>query len=173
MLRRKRKAQSEGNKNLLATICIDLGDYYLKTGHYASAIEEFITVADVYKETGRMVEYGSANRMIGEAYMQIREFDKALEYQQIHLGKIHAVSEFVSCILILLDVAAEAGNQLEEQRALANMGHIYLTKYLDIPDNPDNGSLRSAYSAFMKSLEVCEKYVCLLDSFSEAKNVTK
>lgn len=87
LLRKKRKAQSDGNKTLLATICIDLGDYYMRTGHYNAAIEEFITVADIYKQSGKIVDYGSANRMIGEAYMQIREFDKALEYQKIHLSK--------------------------------------------------------------------------------------
>lgn len=87
LLRRKKKALSEGNKTLLATICIDLGDCYMRTGRYHSAVEEFVTVADIYKEAGKKVEYGSANRRIGEAYMEMREFDKALECQQIHLGK--------------------------------------------------------------------------------------
>lgn len=86
LLRKKRRAHSEGNQILLATICIDLGEYYMKTGHYTSAVEEFVTVADVYQQLKRKVDYGSANRMIGEAYMQIREFDKALEYQRKHLG---------------------------------------------------------------------------------------
>lgn len=58
----------------------------MRTGRYDFAIEEFVTVANIYKETEKIVDYGSANRRIGEAYMQIREFDKALEYQKIHLS---------------------------------------------------------------------------------------
>lgn len=86
LLRRKKKALSDGNKSLLATICIDLGDYYMRTGRYNLAVDEFVTVADIYKEAGKRVEYGSANRMIGEAYMEMREFDKALDCQKIHLS---------------------------------------------------------------------------------------
>lgn len=62
-------------------------------------------------------------------------------------------------VLFCEDTAIEEANQLEEQRAYANLGHMYLTKYLDTPINPDKSSLRSAYSSFVKSLEVCEKFV--------------
>lgn len=129
----------------------------MKTGHYASAIEEFVAVADIYKETGKRIDYASANRMIGEAYMQIREFDKALEYQQIHLGVFCFSLRRVFILFFEADVAVQEKNSLEEQRALANMGHIYLTKYLDIPNNPNKSSLSSAYDCFMKSLDACKK----------------
>lgn len=72
---------------MLATACIDLGTYYFRTGKYESAIEEFLVVAKLYKETGQKMEYGSAHRMIGQAYTEIREFDKALEHQGIHLSE--------------------------------------------------------------------------------------
>lgn len=69
----------------------------MRTGHYTSAIEEFVVVADVYQQLDKKLDYGSANRMIGEAYMQIREFDKALKYQQIHLG----VNQMMFVVLLL------------------------------------------------------------------------
>lgn len=58
----------------------------MRTGHYGLAIDEFVVVADIYKQEGKTVDYGSASRKIGEAYMEMREFDKALEYQKIHLS---------------------------------------------------------------------------------------
>lgn len=86
-LRRKRKALSEGNKKLLATTCIDLAELYMRQGRYDTAVDEFTLVADAYSSLGKEMDYGRANRMIGEAYMQLREFDKALSHQKIHLGK--------------------------------------------------------------------------------------
>lgn len=68
--------------------------------------------------------------------------------------------------MFLLDVAVKEKNELEEQRALANMGHIYLTKYLDMPNNPDKNILSLACDSFKKSLKVCERYLNVLFSVS-------
>lgn len=57
------------------------------------------------------------------------------------------------------DVSRELNNKLEEQRALATIGHTHLTYFLDVVDNPDKSRLKLAHKAFMKSLNVCERYV--------------
>lgn len=58
----------------------------MQQGHYDSAVDEYTVVADAYESLGMKIDYARANRMIGEAYMQLREFDKALSHQKIHLG---------------------------------------------------------------------------------------
>lgn len=55
------------------------------------------------------------------------------------------------------DVAKSQNNKLEEQRALATVGHTYLTIYLDIVDNPDKSNLNLAHQSFKKSLAICER----------------
>lgn len=54
-----------------------------------------------------------------------------------------------------LDMAKKESDKLEEQRALATIGHTYLTDSLDT-DNKD--SLHLAYKSFRKSLTICERF---------------
>ncbi|KAF5303927.1 hypothetical protein FQA39_LY01712 [Lamprigera yunnana] len=138
LTKRKIKAQRDGNKNALASVCIDLAQYYVDQCRYDDAIAEYEIVADAYKEMGKMLEFASANRGIGECYIKLQEYDKALEYQQIHMG-----------------IAKEQKNKLEEQRALATIGHIHLTQYIDHPDKRNKSSLNLASIAFNKSLALC------------------
>lgn len=58
----------------------------MKEGRYDSAIDEYTTVAETYNDLNNRLDYARANRMVGEAYMQMREFDKAIQHQQIYLG---------------------------------------------------------------------------------------
>uniref|UniRef100_A0A6P7FXH7 Tonsoku-like protein n=1 Tax=Diabrotica virgifera virgifera TaxID=50390 RepID=A0A6P7FXH7_DIAVI len=83
--KRKRKAQNEGNNRLLVSTCADLSDVYMKSGRFQQAIEEFKTLAEVYKLEHNQIEYGKANRAIGEAYLGLHNFKKALEHQKIYL----------------------------------------------------------------------------------------
>ncbi|KAK4876754.1 hypothetical protein RN001_009260 [Aquatica leii] len=136
LLKRKRKADCNGDKNALASVCIDLAQMYIDQERYEDALKEYEIVAKVYKAMGKRLDFARANRGIGEAYVQLQEYDKALQYQQIYL-----------------DIAKEQKNKLEEQRALATIGHIHLTCYLD---NQDSYSLNSAYKAFRKSFALCE-----------------
>ncbi|KAF2902906.1 hypothetical protein ILUMI_03283 [Ignelater luminosus] len=139
LLKNKHKALHDGNKDLLVSTCIDLADLYCKRENYENAIQEYIVVAEVYNDMGQTIDYAKANRMIGEAYAHLKKYDEAVRYQQIHLN-----------------VAKEQNNRLEEQRALATLGHTYLDRYLDIENNPDKSPLNAAYKYFIKSLQVCE-----------------
>uniref|UniRef100_A0A1Y1NAZ6 Tonsoku-like protein n=2 Tax=Photinus pyralis TaxID=7054 RepID=A0A1Y1NAZ6_PHOPY len=139
LIRRKHKALENGHQTTLASICIDLGEFYDQEERYEDAIAEFQIVADIYKEMGKLLDYGRVCRGIGEAYINLQDYEKALEYQQTYL-----------------EIAKEQGNKLEEQRALATIGHIHLTRYLNEVDNPNQHTLHSASKAFKKSLTICE-----------------
>lgn len=86
LLKRKRKAQSEGNNRQLISICTDLSELYIKSGQYEQAIEEYKRLADIYKSERNQIEYAKANRAIGEAYLGLNNYKKALEHQKLHLG---------------------------------------------------------------------------------------
>lgn len=86
LLNRKKKAVTEKNKDALASTSINLGEYYMRTNEYEEAIKQYKTVALVYKQTNKPMEYGTANRMIGEAYTHLQEYKMALSYQEIYLG---------------------------------------------------------------------------------------
>lgn len=71
---------------MLAEACLGLAEVYMRQGDYALAVNEFTCVDKAYKSLGKKMASGKANRMIGEAYVQLRQFDKALIHQKIHLG---------------------------------------------------------------------------------------
>ncbi|KAB0796114.1 hypothetical protein PPYR_10175 [Photinus pyralis] len=86
LIRRKHKALENGHQTTLASICIDLGEFYDQEERYEDAIAEFQIVADIYKEMGKLLDYGRVCRGIGEAYINLQDYEKALEYQQTYLG---------------------------------------------------------------------------------------
>ncbi|CAH0548154.1 unnamed protein product [Brassicogethes aeneus] len=139
LLKRKRKATLEKNTTLLCAVCTDLAELYVAEGRYQSAVEEYRTLAELYKNEKKLINYAQANRGIGEAYLGLHQFERALEYLHIYL-----------------DVAKTEQDKLEEQRALATIGHSYLSWYLDTTVNPDKNYLHKAFKIFMKSLIVCE-----------------
>ncbi|KAK5642065.1 hypothetical protein RI129_008232 [Pyrocoelia pectoralis] len=139
LLKRKHKAQSSDNQSTLASTCIDLGRLYDQEERYEDAITEYVIVADIYKGMGKLLDYARVCRVIGEAFINLHEYEKALEYQEVYL-----------------EIAKEQNNKLEEQRALATIGHIHLTRHLNDIDNPDQNTLHLASKAFMKSLILCE-----------------
>lgn len=63
---------------------------------------------------------------------------------------------------ISTDIARKENDKLEEQRALATIGHTYLTSYLDTSDEENQTALTLAYKSFKKSLIICERYYFLL-----------
>ena len=130
----------EGDKSLLISTCIDLAEHYFKNDEYESCIAEYEGLLKKYKEMDKHIDYAIANRRIGEVYMQMKKYDEALRHQHIYL-----------------QVAREQKNKLEEQRALAMIGHTYLTSYSNVGENSDKSSLNHAYKFFKKSLSVCER----------------
>lgn len=83
----KKKAQNENNTNFLISACTDLADLYLKQDNYDFAIEEYKIIAEVYETQNNQLEFAKANRAIGEAYIGLLDFEKALKYQKIYLSK--------------------------------------------------------------------------------------
>ncbi|KPJ12339.1 Tonsoku-like protein [Papilio machaon] len=109
LLRKKKKALNGSNRRSLAEAYNDLATYYYKNNRYCDALAEYKNEASVLKELGLRMDWGTCNRMIGEMYMLLAEFDKALKYEERHLA-----------------VAKELNNLVEEQRAMATLGRIYL-----------------------------------------------
>ncbi|XP_075979045.1 tonsoku-like protein [Anticarsia gemmatalis] len=141
LIRRKKKALNGSNRRTLAEACNDLATFYYKHNRYSDALEEYKNEASVVKELGLRMEWGTCNRMIGEMYMLLAEFDKALKYEERHLA-----------------VAKELNNLVEEQRAMATLGRIYLLQGQSTNEESEaKTSLKAAEKAFMKSLVLCEK----------------
>ncbi|KAJ2944215.1 hypothetical protein O0L34_g18194 [Tuta absoluta] len=140
LLRRKKKALNGSNRRALAEACNDLATFYYKHNRYSDALDEYKAEAAICKEMGLRLEWGTCNRMIGEMYMLMAEFDKALKYEERHLA-----------------VAKELKNLVEEQRAMATLGRIYLLQGQSTGDEEEaKTSLKAAEKAFMKSLMLCE-----------------
>ncbi|CAK1586392.1 unnamed protein product [Parnassius mnemosyne] len=141
LIRKKKKALNGSNRRNLAEACNDLATFYYKHNRYSDALEEYKNEAAVVKDLGLRMEWGTCNRMIGEMYMLLAEFDKALKYEERHLA-----------------VAKELNNLVEEQRAMATLGRIYLLQGQSSNDEKEAKiSLTAAEKAFMKSLVLCEK----------------
>lgn len=140
LLRKKKKALNGSNRRALAEACNDLATFYYKNNRYNDALDEYKIEASVCKELGLRMEWGTCSRMIGEMYMLMAEFDKALKYEERHLA-----------------VAKELKNLVEEQRAMATLGRIYLLQGQSTTDEVEaTTSLNAAEKAFMKSLVLCE-----------------
>ncbi|XP_068618192.1 tonsoku-like protein [Battus philenor] len=141
LIRKKKKALNGSNRRHLAEVYNELATYYYKHNRYNDALEEYKNEAGVVKELGLRLEWGTCNRMIGEMYMLMAEFDKALKYEERHLA-----------------VAKELNNLVEEQRAMATLGRIYLLQSQSSNDEGEaKSSLNAAEKTFMKSLVLCEK----------------
>ncbi|XP_044760156.1 tonsoku-like protein isoform X2 [Coccinella septempunctata] len=142
LLKKKRKAIEDKNEAGLCSACTDLANFYMKEERFNEAIKEFEILGQVYKKQKKMLDYATVNRGIGEAYMLMTNYEKAIEYQKIYLG-----------------LSKDQENKLEEQRALATLGYTYLTKY--IADKQNKNDLIMAHKYTMKSLEVCESLIDL------------
>lgn len=88
LIRRKKKALNSSNRRALAEAYNDLASFYYKHNRYSDALDEYKSEASIYKDLGLRLEWGTSNRMIGEMYMLLAEFDKALKYEERHLGKL-------------------------------------------------------------------------------------
>ncbi|XP_028171929.1 LOW QUALITY PROTEIN: tonsoku-like protein [Ostrinia furnacalis] len=140
LIRRKKKALNASNRRVLAEACNDLATYYYKHNRYSDALDEYKHEASICKELGLRLEWATCNRMIGEMHMLMAEFDKALKYEERHLA-----------------IAKELKNLIEEQRAMATLGRIYLLQGQSTTNEAEaRTSLKAAEKAFMKSLVLCE-----------------
>ncbi|XP_066156831.1 tonsoku-like protein isoform X2 [Euwallacea fornicatus] len=137
LLKRKQKAAS--NTAALLSACTDLASYYSSVGQFLNATKEYEVLCRIYKEQKEMLLYAQAQRGLGEAYMGLQNFTKTLQHFKIY----H-------------EVAVQEQNTLEQQRALAQLGHLYLTWFLETLSEDNTKLLNEAYGYFVRSMKKCE-----------------
>ncbi|XP_011180541.1 tonsoku-like protein [Zeugodacus cucurbitae] len=137
-IKRKEKARSDGNNQQLAVCCNNLGDFYNQQGKYQNAVREYQQEAEIYAKLGKKLEMAKANRMTGEMFMLLSEFDQAKEH-----------------INLYLDIVKRLHNKVEEQRAYATLGRAHLLHGQSTTESAASTAmdqLRQAERAFLKSL---------------------
>ncbi|XP_066250024.1 tonsoku-like protein [Euwallacea similis] len=135
----KRKQKAAGNTVALLSACTDLASYYSSVGQFSNATKEYEVLCHIYKEQKEMLLYAQAQRGLGEAYMGLQDFTKTLQHFKIY----H-------------EVAVQEQNALEQQRALAQLGHLYLTWFLETLSEGNTKLLNEAYGYFVRSMKKCE-----------------
>lgn len=86
-MRKKQRAIIDNNTPQLAVACKNLGDWYHENQQYENALECYKEEANAYELLGKRLEKSKAHRMIGEMYMLLEKFDKALEHELVYLSK--------------------------------------------------------------------------------------
>ncbi|XP_058462858.1 tonsoku-like protein [Malaya genurostris] len=138
LLRRKKKSSECGNLQQLADSCRKLGELYIDRGEYRRALNEFKLVAKAYHKLKMPMEVGRANRLIGEMFMLLDEFEKALQYEKVYL-----------------DIARREEDNTELQRAYVTIGRAYLLKGQSCEDaEAAQEPLDEAEKAFQRSLKL-------------------
>lgn len=86
-MRKKRRAIADRNKSHLAVACHNLGDLYQENQDYENALANYREEATAYEELQMRMEEARAHRMIGEMFMLLENFEKALDHELIYLSK--------------------------------------------------------------------------------------
>lgn len=103
-------------------------------------MSEFKDEANTNEKLGNKMEKAKSHRMIGEMYMLMGEFTKALQNEMIYLN-----------------VAKEEDDKIEVQRAYATIGRCHLLHGQSLPDLQTSlKPLEKAEKSFIKSLLVCK-----------------
>ncbi|XP_055609641.1 tonsoku-like protein [Uranotaenia lowii] len=141
LIRRKKKSSEAGNLLQLAEACRKLGELYHERGEHRKALNEFKLVAKAYHNLKMPMEVGRANRLIGEMFMLLDEYEKALQYEKVYL-----------------DIAKREEDLVELQRAYVTIGRTYLLKGQSC-EGPEQAKepLAEAEKAFLKGLKLCHE----------------
>ncbi|ENN77089.1 hypothetical protein YQE_06424, partial [Dendroctonus ponderosae] len=132
----KKKSKAANNSAALVSACTDLAAYYSSVGQFTKAINEYEVLLKIYKQEKQMLLFAQVHRGLGEAYMGLHEFKKTLQcFKTYH---------------------KQEGNLLEQQRALAQLGHLYLTWYLETISESNRELLDQAFGYLMRSMKKCE-----------------
>ncbi|OXU24659.1 hypothetical protein TSAR_000170 [Trichomalopsis sarcophagae] len=144
LLKRKNKAQKEGNGKVLADVQKKLGDLYYDRKQYEDALKAYKGQLQACECLNDKLNCAIAHRMIGEVYADIGNFNEALNHQSLYL-----------------EIAKELQDLTEEQRAFATLGRTYLlvadSLVKDSETNKKMEVLRDAKKAFSKSIKLCDK----------------
>ncbi|GAB0095582.1 Tonsoku-like protein [Sergentomyia squamirostris] len=142
LLNKKRKAQEDGNDQLFASSCHNLGNFYHETGQYDKALEEYKAEAEKWKSLKIRMKYGIAHRMIGEIMLMLGDVQESLKHEHQYLK-----------------IALEENDDIEVQRAYATIGRVFLFKGQNLTYKEcvaeRQKALKEAERAFLKSLTIC------------------
>ncbi|OCT75123.1 tonsoku-like protein isoform X2 [Xenopus laevis] len=105
----KCKAQRSHNLKEEESVCNQLGELLAHNGRFQEAIEEHIREGMICEQLGDVIGCALANGKIGECLAKLGNYEAALQHQHLHL-----------------DLALSDNCAVEEQKALASMGHSYL-----------------------------------------------
>ncbi|XP_073988376.1 tonsoku-like protein isoform X2 [Rhodnius prolixus] len=110
---------------------------------FAEALQEYKEMERVSDTNNNKMDVARCNRMIGEVYCEMSDFDKALKHQKKHLK--------ISC---------EEDDKVEQQRALATIGRTYFLhaeSCSELLASSKSASLSEAKKHFFQSLSICEQ----------------
>ncbi|XP_011502231.1 PREDICTED: tonsoku-like protein isoform X2 [Ceratosolen solmsi marchali] len=144
LLKKRNKAQRDGNVQILSDVQKKLGDLFYDKKCYQDALEAYKGQLHACESISDRLNCAIAHRMIGEVYAEIENFNEALSHQNLHL-----------------EIAKELKDQIEEQRAYATLGrtHLLVAESLIKESDSDKKAevLKNAKRAFSKSIRLCDK----------------
>jgi tetratricopeptide (TPR) repeat protein len=109
------RSKAEGIKKLEATVLISLGNFYIGTGNYTTALEIFTRSLKTYEELGDFSGQSTVHANMGNAYFYLHDLEKALYYYKI------AVSD-------LKKAPDKANKESRLANCYNNLGSIYCSK---------------------------------------------
>uniref|UniRef100_A0A2H8TJ11 Tonsoku-like protein n=1 Tax=Melanaphis sacchari TaxID=742174 RepID=A0A2H8TJ11_9HEMI len=139
-LKKKEKALLEDNFENLYYACKELADIYVNKEDYQEALNQYEQCEEAANRCGDETRLGVANRMIGEMYCYLNDFQNAIKHQKLHLKISNSKNDIV-----------------EQQRALATLGRTYFlwSETFDTNEHKKSEALSTSVKYYLKSLEVC------------------
>lgn len=142
-LKKKEKALVENNFENLYYACKELADIYVNQGNYQKALSQYEECKNAAHQQNNDTRLGVANRMIGEMYCYLNDFENAIKHQKLHLK--------ISC---------SKNDIVEQQRALATLGRTHFLRSEIFENNEEykkSEALKTSVKYYIKSLDICNK----------------
>ena len=86
LVKRRNKAQRDGNVQILADVQKKLGDLFFDKKRCEDALEAYKGQLHACECLGDRLNCAIAHRMIGEVYADIENFSEALSHQNLYLS---------------------------------------------------------------------------------------
>ncbi|XP_014233563.1 tonsoku-like protein [Trichogramma pretiosum] len=139
LLKKRKKAEKEGNVKLLVEVCRKLGDIYYDAKKFDLALEAYEKQLYACECEDDQLNCAKAHRMIGEVQAEVGNIEKALEHQKEYLRIAKGLQDLV-----------------EEQRAYATLGRTYLFQ-AEREDGPKDEILKKSKNSFQQSIKLCDR----------------
>lgn len=142
-LKKKEKALMEDNFENLYYACKELADIYVNQENYQQALSQYEQCKEAANRQGDDTKLGVANRMVGEMFCYLNDFENAIKHQKFHLK--------ISC---------SKNDIVEQQRALATLGRTHFLRSETFDDSEENKkaeALKTSVKYYVRSLDLCNK----------------